>query len=170
MVHIQERETIRLLLNYAESEYEDQRLIDFMLAELEDVEFSNPVFKEIYAMFKEGADRKEVVDTLYFMEHGSTSVKSTVADLTTSRYETSKHWSDKYHIHIPTEKEVLHNVAYTNILRLKFRLIQRLMEENLAQMKQATNEADMEKYFTIHEQLKGAEKEIATILGIVVSK
>ena len=170
MVHIQERETIRLLLNYAESEYEDQRLIDFMLAELEDVEFSNPVFKEIYAMFKQGADRKEVIDTLYFMEHGSASVKSTVADLTTNRYETSKHWSDKYHIYFSHEKEVIHDVAYTNILRLKFRLIQRLMEENLAQMKQASNESDMEKYFTIHEQLKGAEKEIATILGIVVSK
>lgn len=170
IVQTQERETIRLLLNYAESQYEEQTLMDFMLTELEDVEFSNPVFKEIYAMFKQCADRNEPVDTLYFMEHGSSAVKSTVADLTTSRYETSKHWSDKYHIFFPHEKEVVQNLAYTNILRLKFRLIQRLMEENLAQMKVATNESDLEKYFTIHEQLKGAEKEIAGILGIVISK
>jgi DNA primase len=170
IVQMQERETIRLLLNYAESEYEDQRLIDFMLTELEDVEFSNPIFKEIYTMFREGADRHVVVDTLYFMEHGSPSVKSMVADLTTSRYHTSKHWSDKYHIFFPHEKEVIHDVAYTNILRLKFRLIQRLMEENLAEMKQAGDDTDMEKYFTIHEQLKGAEREIAGILGIVIAK
>jgi DNA primase len=170
IVQMQERETIRLLLNYAESEYEDQRLIDFMLTELEDVEFSNPILKEIYSMFREGVDRNEVIDTLYFMEHGSPAVKSTVADLTTSRYHTSKHWSDKYHIFFPHEKEMIHDVAYTNILRLKFRLIQRLMEENLAEMKQAGNEADMEKYFTIHEQLKGAEREIAGILGIVIAK
>jgi DNA primase len=170
IVQLQERETIRLLLNYAESQYEEQRLMDFMMTELEDVEFTHPVFKEIYAMFREGADKREVVDTLYFMEHGSPTVKNTVADLTTNRYETSKHWGDKYHIYITTEKEILQNVAYTNILRLKFRLIQRLIEENLAQMKQATTEVDLEKYFTIHEQLKGAEKEIASILGIVVSK
>jgi DNA primase len=170
LVQLQEREAIRLLLNYAESNYEDQRLVDFMLNELEDVEFSEPVLNDIYRMFKEGAARNETLDTLYFMEHGSDAVKSTVADLTTPRYDTSKHWSEKYHIYFPKEPEIIQNVAYTNVLRLKFRLIQKLMEENLAQMKQATNDDDLEKYFTIHEQLKGAEKEIASILGIVISK
>jgi DNA primase len=156
-------------LNYAESQYEDQRLVDFLLTELEDVEFSNPVFKEIYNMFKNGIDRSEAVDTFYFMEHGSQEVKRIVADLTTPRYETSKYWSEKFHIYFPHEKEIIQNVAYTNVLRLKFRLIQKLMDNNLTQMKQA-KEDDLEKYFTIHEQLKGAEKEIATILGIVISK
>lgn len=170
MVQLQERETIRLLLNYAESQYEEQRLMDFMLTELDDVEFTNPIYKEIYLMFREAADKHEVVDTLYFMEHGSPAVKNTVAALTTNRHEISKHWSSKYHIYISNEKELLHDVAFTNILRLKFRLIQRLMEENLAAMKQAVSEADLEKYFTIHEQLKGGEKEIAALLGIVISK
>jgi DNA primase len=169
MVQGQERETIRLLLNYAESQYEDQRLADFLLTELEDVEFSNPVFKEIYNMFKNGIDKSEAVDTLYFMEHGSDAVKRIVADLTTTRYETSKHWSEKFHIYFPHEKEIIQNVAYTNVLRFKFRLIQKLMDNNLSQMKQAKEE-DLERYFTIHEQLKGAEKEIAGILGIVISK
>lgn len=169
MVQGQERETIRLLLNYAESQYEDQRLVDFLLTELEDVEFSNPVFKEIYNMFKSGIGKSEAVDTLYFMEHGSEAVKRIVADLTTTRYETSKYWSEKFHIYFPHEKEIIQNVAYTNVLRLKFRLIQKLMDNNLSQMKHA-KEDDLEKYFTIHEQLKGAEKEIAGILGIVISK
>ncbi|HEY0653795.1 MAG TPA: DNA primase [Chryseosolibacter sp.] len=170
MIQLQERETIRLLLNYADSQYEEQRLMDFMLTELEDVEFTNPIYKEIYTMFREAAEKHETVDTLYFMEHGSPAVKNTVADLTTNRYEASKHWSTKYHIYFSNEKEIIHDVAFTNILRLKFRLIQRLMEENLASMKQAVSEADLEKYFTIHEQLKGAEKEIAALLGIVIAK
>ncbi len=170
VVQRQERESMRLLLNYAESHYDDQRLVDFMLTELEDVEFSDPVYNEIYQGFKDGAEQGKVVDTFYFMEHGSEAVKRMVADLTTSRYETSKHWSEKYHIYFPHEKEVLHDLAYTNVLRLKFRLIQKLTEDNLRQMKEATNDDDLEKYFTIHEQLKGAEKELATVLGIVVPK
>jgi DNA primase len=170
LIQLQEREAIRLLLNYAESNYEEQRLIDFMLTELDEVEFTNPVFNEIYNTFKKGAERNQVVDTLYFMEHGSESVKRMVADLTTIRYETSKHWTDKYHIYFPQEQEIVQNVAYTNVLRLKFRVIQKLMEDNLLQMKQSEKETDLEKYFTIHEQLKGAEKEIAGILGIVISK
>ncbi|MBL0743764.1 DNA primase [Chryseolinea lacunae] len=170
MVQLQERESMRLLLNYAENHYDEQRLVDFMLAELEDVEFTNPVLKEIYQSFKDGADRGEIVDTLYFMEHGTAAVKSLVADLTTLRYEASKHWSEKYHINIPDEKEVLHDLAYTNVLRLKFRLIQKLTEDNLLQLKNAANEEEFEKHFTIHEQLKEAEKELATLLGIVVPK
>jgi DNA primase len=170
IVQLQERESMRLLLNYAESHYDDRRLVDFMLTELDDVAFTNPVYEEIYRGFKEGAEAGRVVDTFYFMEHGSEAVKQEVADLTTARYETSKHWSEKYHIYFPEEKEVLHDLAYTNVLRLKFRLIQKLTEDNLLQMKLATNEEDMEKYFTIHEQLKGAEKELAALLGIVVPK
>jgi DNA primase len=170
IVQLQERETIRLLLNYAESQYEEHRLIDFILTELEDVEFTNPVLKDIFVMIKGAAERGEVVDTLYFMENGTPAVKSAVADLTTNRYETSKHWADKYHIYITNEKDILQDVAYTNILRLKFRLIQKLIEENLTKLKGATSETDLENYFTIHEQLKGAEKEIASVLGIVVSK
>jgi DNA primase len=170
LIQMQEREAIRLLLNYAESSYEDQRLIDFMLNELDEVEFSNPVFREIYDTFRNAAKKNEVVDTLYFMEHSSEPVKRMVADLTTSRYEASTHWSEKYHIHIPHEREIVRDMAYSNVLRLKFRVVQKLMEENLAQMKNAGTEADLEKYFTIHEQLKGAEKDIAGILGIVISK
>lgn len=170
MVLMQERETIRLLLNYAENSYDDQRLVDFMMRELEDVEFVNAIHKEIHDAFREGLERGEVVDPLYFMEHGSQQVQQLVAELTTFRYEASKYWSEEYHIYFPQEKEILHDVAYSNVLRLKFRMIQKLMEDNLRQMKQATTDEDLEKYFTIHEQLKGAEKELANMLGIVVPR
>jgi DNA primase len=170
LIRLQEREAIRLLLNYADSHYEEQKLVDFMLTELDEVEFSDPIYNEIYRMFREGASKSETVDTMYFMEHGSSEVKSMVADLTTPRYEASEHWSGKYSIFFPREKELVHDLAYTNVLRLKFRLIQKLMEDNLAEMKNVKDEDDLERYFTIHEQLKGAEREIAGILGIVISK
>lgn len=170
LIQMQEREAIRLLLNYAEARYEDQRVLDFMLTELEEVEFTDPILKEIYDTFRAGAAKNRVTDTMYFMEHGSEAIKRTVADLTTSRYETSSHWNDKYHIFFPHEREIVQNMAYTNVLRLKFRLIQKLMEENLQELKKAANDADLERYFVIHEQLKNAEKEIAGILGIVISK
>ena len=170
IVQLQERESIRLLLNYAENNYDEERLVDFMVAELEDVVFTNPLYAEIYEHFQKGVREGITVDTFYFMEHGSEAVKKEVAALTTPRYEASKHWSDKYHIYFPTEKEVLHDMAYTNVLRLKFRVIQKMTDDNLQQMKNAANEEDLERFFTIHEQLKGAEKELAGMLGIVVPK
>jgi DNA primase len=170
MVQLQERESIRLLLNYAENSYDQQRLVDFMVSELEDVEFTNPVYKTIYSEFRTAAERGEALDTMYFMENSETVIKNTVAELTTSRHETSKYWSDKYHIYFPHERDIVNDLAYSNVLRLKFRMIQKLIDENLQQLKGASTEEDVENYFTIHEQLKGAEKELATVLGIVVPK
>lgn len=170
MVQMQERETIRLLLNYSESAVEEQKLIHYMLQEMDDVAFTNPVFSEIFETFKRMAQAGQEVDELYFLENGSQEVKKIVADLMTSRYHTSPHWSEKYHIFFPHEKEVIHDVAYSNVLRYKFRAIQKLMEENLQKIKLATNDEDLDRCLTIHEQLKNAEREIAATLGIVVAK
>lgn len=169
-VERQERESIRLLLNYAEDAYDEARLVDFMVTELEDVEFTNPIYAEIYGHFRDALRNGIAIDTLYFMEHGSEAVKNEVAALTTQRYEASKHWSDKYHIYFSHEKELLHDMAYTNVLRLKFRVILKMADDNLQQLKNATTEEERDRFFTIHEQLKGAEKELAGMLGIVVPR
>jgi DNA primase len=170
MVQRQERETIRLLLNYSESAVDEQKLIHYMLQEMDEVEFTNPVFSEIFETFKTKAIQGKPVDEFYFLENGSQDVKKIVADLMTSRYHTSPHWGDKYHIYFPHEKEVIHDVAFSNVLRYKFRAIQKLMEENLQKIKVITDEAELDHHLTIHEQLKNAEREIAGTLGIVVAK
>ncbi|GCC52974.1 DNA primase [Chryseotalea sanaruensis] len=170
MVQMQERETIRLLLNYAESAVEEQKLIHYLLHEMDEVVFTNPVFGEIFQTFKTLSNEGKAVDEFYFLENGSTEVKKIVADLMTSRYHTSPHWSEKYHIFFPHEKEVIGDVAYSNVLRFKFRAVQKLMEDNLQKIKLATSDADLDKFLTIHEQLKNAEREIAETLGIVIAK
>jgi DNA primase len=171
MVQMQERETIRLLLNYAENGVgDDQKVIDFLLSELDDVEFINPVYREIFDAFKTGSESDTRIDNFYFLENGSDPVKRAVADLMTSRYETSPHWSDKYHIYFPHEKEVIHDVAMSNVLRLKFRLIQKMMEENLKDLKASKDDITVDKHLAIHAQLKESERQLASFLGIVVSK
>lgn len=170
MVQMQERESIRLLLNYAENSYDDKRLVDFMVTELEDVEFTNPVYKSIYSEFREAAQRGQALDTLYFMENAAETVRNTVAELTTSRYETSPHWGEKYHIYFPHERDILNDMAYSNVLRLKFRMIQKLIDENLKQIREAKTDDEVDTYITIQQQLKDAEKELASVLGIVIPK
>ncbi len=170
MVQMQERESIRLLLNYAENSYDEKRLLDFMVTELEDVEFTNPIYKSIYSEFRQAAERGQALDTLYFMENADVTVRNTVAELTTSRYETSPHWGDKYHIYFPHERDILNDMAYSNVLRLKFRMIQKLIDENLRQIREAKTDDEIDTYITIQQQLKDAEKELASVLGIVIPK
>ena len=57
-IHKQERESIRMLLNYGMelingSEEQELLLIDYFISESEDLEFETPVYKDIFALFKE---------------------------------------------------------------------------------------------------------------------
>jgi DNA primase len=179
MVHFQEKETIRLLLNYADKslavqdQQEVQSLGQFMLQELDDVEFTNPVLKSILIEFKEGLNANSIRNTDYFLRHGSDAIKRMVTDLITQRYDTSSHWGDKFHIYIPKETELLDKLAYANVLRLKFRIVQRMMEDNLKELKTVEAGGDLEKLekcIDMQMGLKQAERDLASILGIVVSK
>ena len=172
MVYYQERETVRLLLNYADHALEDQKLGDFLMHELEDVKFTNVVFVEIYNSFQKMLREGKKIDSQYLMQHGSNEVKKIITDLITSRYEISPHWRDK-HIYVPNESEVLPDMALTNVLRLKFRVVQKMMEANLLQIRnaeQAGSLEDVEKYLEQQNGLKNAERELASVLGIVVAR
>lgn len=173
MVYYQERETIRLLLNYANQSVDEQKLSSFLLNELEDVEFANPVFKQIFEDYKNGLAKGTVPDNQFFLHQASEPVKRAVTDLITNRYETSTHWGDKYKIFFPKENDILNQMALTNVLRLKFRVVQKMMDDNLAKVKVAEQKSDwdeLDKALETQAGLKKAESELAGLLGIVVAK
>lgn len=173
MVYYQERETIRLLLNYADQALEDSKVSSFLVQELEDVEFTNDVFRNIYLHFKDGLERGERIDSQYFLQQGSADVKKAVTDLLTSRYEVSPHWRDKYKIYFPGEVDNLTSLTLTNVLRLKFRLVQKMMDSNLQEIKKAEEGGDwdqLDEALQTQEGLKKAERELAVALGIVVAR
>lgn len=171
MVYYQERETIRLLLNYADQPMNEQRVADFLLEELEDVEFSHAPFRAIYSHFRNA--KGTPLNSNYFIRHGSDDVKAAVTELVTARYDLSVHWGDKYKIYIPQEKEVLNQLTYSNVIRLKFRVVQKMMDDNLAKIREAETARqweELDQRLASQESLKNAERELAALLGIVVSK
>jgi len=173
MIQYQERETIRLLLNYADEALEDQKLSDFLFHELEDVVFVNPIFSEIFEGLKEGWEKSESRTSHYFIHEGSEEIKKVVTDLIAQRYDLSAHWGDKYHIHIPGEGELLNEMAYTNVLRLKLRIIQKMLEENKQKIKEAEvsgNESEVDNYLDTQIELDEAKKKLSELLGIVIAR
>ncbi len=170
LVQYQERETIRLLLNYADKSLEQQKLADFLLHELEDVEFSNDVFKEIYKQFKNGYSKGQRIDSEFFLQNGSDPVKRMVTDLVTQRYDTSKHWSEKYQIFFPKDGEELGKKALANVLHLKYRVVQKWIEENKEKIKFVNNIKEEDELMERQTELKRIDMELAEQLGIVSGK
>ena len=173
MVQLQEKETIRLLLNYADSKLEENKLSDFIMEELDDVTFTNPVYRQIFDVFKEGVHVGNVPNSAHFLAHGTSEIKNSVTELITARHDTSKHWSDKYHIYFPKESDILNEMVLNNVLRFKFRVVQGMIEANLQKVKEAEHEGNLEKLdeaLMAQTGLKEAERELAKMLGIVVAK
>ncbi len=172
MVYYQERETVRLLLNYSNSPLDEQNLVDFLLHELEDVEFTNPVFREVYKHYHEQLEKGKVPNSQYLIERGSTEVKNLVTGLVTAKYQTSPRWKEK-HIHIPHETEMLPDMALSNVMRFKYRVVQKLVEENKVLIRESEERGDVEqvgKHLERLNDLKKAEMELAAFFGTVIGK
>lgn len=168
---LQEREMVRLLLNYADSELEeDMDLLTFFISEFEDIEFLNESYAYIYNTFLNGRNEGKLIDSTYFLHNGPENIKGLVADLTLRKYYASPHWSTKYHIYFSDEKENIQEHAHQNVLRKKYRYIQRLIEENKEKLKDAENrisEKEIDDLLDMQMKLKNADVEIAKELGIV---
>jgi hypothetical protein len=63
---------------------------------------------------------------------------------------------------------MLSHAAFTNILRLKQRIVQDKIAANMKSFASAHTEAEQERVMRIHMQLKEIEKQIAGYLGNVV--
>jgi DNA primase len=174
MEEIQEREVIRLLLNYADSELEeDIDLVSYFISEFEDLEFTNVNYASVYQEFYNAKSNGQLIDSTYFLNKGTEEAKKLIAELTTRKHYVSPHWAEKYHIVFHDEKEKIHEHAHQSVLRRKYRYVQRLIEENKEKLKDAEKSKSTEEIDELVEtqtRLKNADVEIAKQLGIVSGK
>jgi len=173
IIAYQERESIRLLLKYGFNELLEGKILhQYIFDELDDVSFQNKVYAQILSEYKSLLNDDKIVDAQYFIDNGSSEVRKAVIDIVHNRHLISTHWKDKYKIAIPLESDEskLQNVAFTNIMRLKQRIIRKMIEENLEKLKGSTKEDEISEFQQMHHELKQAEKEIANHLGNVILK
>ncbi len=165
----QERESIRLLLNYGDHVLEDgTRLHHYFFDELQEVVFKNDIYREILGLLKTELDDDGAVDTGRLLDKVSGKVKTEMIDLLSEQYEISNLWMDRFSIHVPTEKEILSEVVFSNLLRLKYRVVKQLIAENREELKMAGPE-QQQQLLKVDVELKNSRNELARQLGIIVS-
>ena len=174
VINHHERECVRMLVNYGTKDFEVMGLdrksfIEYFLREIEDVDFTNESYIEIIKTFKEEFSRDNIIDINYFFSEEYESIKNEVIDLSTSKYEISNKWKDKFNIHVSEESDSLKKTTYNNILRLKFRLVKKMINDNLKNLNNESENINEEEIMKIHNKLKSTEMEIAKQLGNVTS-
>jgi DNA primase len=173
-IYYQERECIRLLLNYGQNipdpETPDYSLRHYILDELGTITFETEVFREILEEIQQFHKQDITTPTGHFNGHKTDEVRTEAISLLIEKYNFSENWFNMHQIQIPTEVDKLADLAYTNILRIK-------KAHNKQEMKrlkmQLTMGLDPEKEAEILKGImegKKLEKEIANLLGTVVLK
>lgn len=174
ILQIQERELIRLLLNYGGDQMDEEgpSLSNYLLEEVSDVEFHSPVHKKILQVYHEFHERGESPQINYFVQMGDPEVQKEVIDLVTNRHEVSSLWTERFQIFINSESDDLSQTGYKSILRLKRRIIQKMMEEAKEKLKVGENdhldEQKIQELQEIYFALKKYQLKIDKELGIVI--
>lgn len=170
IITLQEKESIRLLINYGFTEVGGNgRVYEHLLNELEEIDFQTALYKEILKMYKEIIAAGRTPDPEVFIQEGTPEIKQEVINLISEKYEISENWKSKFKIYVPEERQILDSVIYTNVLRLKFRVVQKLIVQNMQELKQTEDFEEQERLLDVHMGLKAYEKDLADHLGIVVS-
>ena len=173
IVH-QEKESIRVLLNYGDeiiqkTDENEMTLWDYFISESEDIEFTHPIYNKIFKVMVQRNKDQLPLNFEYFLSIDDPEIQKTIIELCAPKYEISEFWKEKYHIEIPLEEDFIKDLTYSNILRLKFRVIQHLIEVQNEKLKTAI-EGDVDALLDEISELKQTEMEIAKIIGNVTVK
>lgn len=169
LIAYQEEECVRLLVLYGTHEIEvGITLTDYMLNELRELPFLTPVYDRILTFCRQAYQQEFVLDTQAYLAFDDEEARSEIIGFATDKHQLSDNWKDKYAIHIPTEVDKLHDMAYTNILRLKKHYNHLKMDEVKQALAAAKDPAEQERLLVLFMQMKNTERVIAQELGTVV--
>ncbi|OUT99944.1 MAG: DNA primase [Flammeovirgaceae bacterium TMED32] len=174
IIAYQEKESIRVLLNYGDeiiqkSDENEMTLWDYFISESEDIEFTHPIYNKIFKAMVQRNKEQLPLNYEYFLSIDDPEIQKTIIELCAPKYEISEFWKEKYHIEIPLEEDFIKDLTYSNILRLKFRVIQHLIEVQNEKLKTAI-EGDVDTLLDEISELKQTEMKIAKIIGNVTVK
>lgn len=174
-IAVQERECIRMLLNYADQQVKDEDdndelFISYFLNELEDVVFETPVYHEILEHFVSHLKEGRLVDQQSLLSQVSKDAQTLVIDILVDKYEISNGWLDKHKIMVPQETDKLKINSFYSVLRLKWRLVQKMIKANMEKLIEDRPDKNEEDILRMHNELKKLEMSIASELGNVTAR
>jgi len=170
----QERETLRLLINYGGHKLDEQELhfCQYLLTEIKDVSFQTPVYQKMIQVYREQISLGQVPTDDLFLNHSDAEIRQEAIAMITLRHEVSSNWKDKFQIFIALESDDLADTAFKSILRLKRRLLQQMMEEAMVKIKEAEQlqleEDKVSELLEVYLELKKLKLKIDKELGIVI--
>ncbi|WP_316804635.1 DNA primase [Pedobacter nototheniae] len=171
----QEKEIVRLLLAYGHEfvnwdNIDDMYIGSFIVQNLADVEFTDPLCKKIIDYYKIELENGRLPTANHFIKHEDRTIADLAITLSTSPYSLSENWLNKHLIYVKDESSNLKATILGGIFHLKKRKVDDILTSLLKEIKEekdGDNQAIlMQRYATI----KNVERDISKFLGSVIVK
>jgi DNA primase len=174
LIELQEREMLRLLVNYGFERVSDElNVCQYLLQETEELTFQTPVYEKILGIYRKALSEDILPQPEYFLQHHDTDVKKEVINMIAKKYELSTLWESRYQIFTHHEADDLAKTVYDSILHLKKKVIKKMLEEAKGKIKEAelvkADENVITERLGVYMELKKFQVEIDRQLGIVIS-
>ncbi|GGZ16005.1 DNA primase [Echinicola pacifica] len=170
----QEREMMRLLISYGfEKVSEELHVCEYLIQEISDVVFQSPLYQRIFSEYKQALKRGILPDPEYFIKLDDSQIKSEVINLIAHRHDMSENWQKKHLIYTNREYDDLSKTTFKEILRLKRRVLEKMVDESIQNIKEAEqrgSESEVTDFQRILITLNSSLREINAQLGTVKSR
>jgi DNA primase len=132
----QEREIIRLLLQYGHQELsEGKSLTAYMVEILEDVELNHSVYSYVYEAYKSALKAEKDLNLLVnFRSHQEQEIREICLDILAHGYELSENWMRKHEVFVVDIDDNLEKIAGQAAMRYKAKKLYEMLktlDENL---------------------------------------
>lgn len=173
---LQEREIIRILLNYGEvvAEWESAQgipIAPFLINSLDDITFEDPACLAIIRVYKEYMTRMELPGERFFVTHSDRKIADLAISMLATKYTLSPNWNDeKRKIYVTHERERLEGLVHNAIYRIKKWKIKREIIQTRKELETESDEVAIMALLEKYNKYKEAEKVVSEKLGTIVLK
>lgn len=176
----QEREIIRLLLNYGNMEFispnakkdKEETIVsvaEFIVNEIinDELELDNPVYRQIFEEIQQQTNSNNHLDEKYFINHPDESISTLSADLLSLSYDLSKIWK-KRESYVESEDMKLKDIIPETLIAFKNKKIMLAIRETQDLLKSAQEKKNQDNIESLQEKfimLNRLKKKLAKDLG-----
>ena len=171
----QEREIIRLLLNYGHElvhwdDITDTYIAPYIIGNLADVNFENTLCARIIDEYKKQLENGALPSEQDFIKHTDHEIADLAISMVSSPYILSDNWYAKRKIYVRNESENLRLTILGGIFHLKKRKVDRILKKIRDDIQAETDSDNQNILMRHYMQVKEVEKGISNFLGSVILK
>jgi DNA primase len=171
----QERDVVRLLLEYAHLDYSDEwKVAHAILMELDEDEtpMVDPISEKIVNVYRTSIqEESRIPETQHFVSHEDPEISNFAIEILQKPYELSENWIKMHDIAITDTRFIYIKDIHSSLYRLKLERLKILIDETRNSMQKAQDEGDelaLVEQMQLFQQYIGMKQQIAAALGSVI--